>query len=138
MKAPLHQWSVRVYYEDTDTAGVVYHANYLKFMERARTECLRALGWSLSHLKHQGVQFVVRQAEIDFYRPAVLEDELLVTTGLAHVGGASLTFEQKIYLAVISPTTRLCQAKIKMACVDHNFKPGPVPTRLIKELQGEY
>ncbi|MGE5538089.1 MAG: tol-pal system-associated acyl-CoA thioesterase [Gemmatimonas sp.] len=88
---------VRVYYEDTDTAGVVYYANYLKFAERGRTEALRSIGIDQrAFAASAGVQFVVRRVEADFRVPARLDDELEVVTRTVDIGGASLTMEQTI------------------------------------------
>jgi acyl-CoA thioester hydrolase len=88
---------VRVYYEDTDTAGVVYYANYLKFAERGRTEALREIGiGQRDFAATAGVQFVVRRVESDFRAPARLDDELEVVTRTVDIGGASLTMEQTI------------------------------------------
>jgi acyl-CoA thioester hydrolase len=89
--------AVRVYYEDTDAAGVVYYANYLKYAERGRTEALRALGVEQRALaEHDGVQFVVRRVAADFRAPAKLDDALEVVTRTADIGGATLTMEQTI------------------------------------------
>jgi acyl-CoA thioester hydrolase len=88
---------IRVYYEDTDAAGVVYHANYLKFAERGRTEALRALGIEQREMAaRDGVQFVVRRVAADFRAPARLDDTLEVVTGTTDIGGATLTMEQTI------------------------------------------
>jgi acyl-CoA thioester hydrolase len=98
--ASAHRLAIRVYYEDTDFSGVVYHASYLRFLERGRTEFLRTLG-----IEHkvifagggtEGVHFVVRAMTIDFLRPAVMDDEICVETTIAAVGGASLEIAQKI------------------------------------------
>ncbi len=87
-------WPVTVYYEDTDAGGVVYHANYLKFFERARTEMLRAVGVHQQSLLEQGIGFVVRHMEIDFLKGAKLDDHLEVVTRVSELKKASLTFCQ--------------------------------------------
>jgi acyl-CoA thioester hydrolase len=88
---------VRVYYEDTDTGGVVYYANYLKFAERGRTEALRAIGIEQRDFAAtEGVQFVVRRVEADFRAPARLDDDLEVVTRTVDIGGASVTMDQAI------------------------------------------
>src|SRR5437764_1785090 len=90
-------WPLRVYYEDTDLGGVVYYANYLKFMERARTEWLRALGFAMSAMaREHRCQFVVQRAEIDFRAPARLDDELVATVSLVRHGHARLVLQQDI------------------------------------------
>ncbi len=97
MQTP-HRYTLRIYYQDTDAGGIVYHANYLAFAERARTEALRALG--LPHtemLAKHGVMFVVRRAVLDYQRPARLDDELVIETRIAHVGGASATLRQEFW-----------------------------------------
>ncbi|NCM98295.1 MAG: YbgC/FadM family acyl-CoA thioesterase, partial [Rhodobacterales bacterium] len=92
-----HRLTLRVYYEDTDFAGVVYYANYLKFIERGRTEALRALGVDQGRLKaEQGLAFVVTRVEIDYRRPAAFDDLLTVETALARLGGASVVMDQRV------------------------------------------
>src|SRR5580698_5671702 len=95
-RAPF-SWSVRVYYEDTDLGGVVYHANYLRFMERARTEWLRSLGFEQDVLRnHHSVQFVVVDAAVRFRRPARFNDELTVSVAVVKQTAASLSFHQEV------------------------------------------
>ena len=90
-------WQVRVYYEDTDSGGVVYYANYLRFMERARTEWMRALGFEQDRLiREDGILFAVRSANVEFLRPARFNDLLSVGLDVVHRGRASLTFSQTI------------------------------------------
>jgi acyl-CoA thioester hydrolase len=93
----IHRYAVRVYFEDTDAGGVVYHANYLRFAERARTEALRAIGLPHSEmmLRH-GMIFVVRHAELDYQRPARLDDSLVIETTALSVGGASAKLRQRV------------------------------------------
>ena len=124
-------WSIRVYYEDTDAAGVVYYANYLKFMERSRTEWLRQLGVDQIQLKqHYNLVFVVRQMTIDYLRPALLDDLLKIVTYMTHLGKASITMNQKI----LRQTEVLCIATIKIACVNIvNLRPQPIPPEILKE-----
>jgi acyl-CoA thioester hydrolase len=106
---------VRVYYEDTDAAGVVYYANYLKFMERARTEWLAALGFPLAAFERDhGVVFVVHRCEIDFRIPARLNDSLEVTVELAKRGAAFLVARQDVY----RNHELLTSALVTLACVD--------------------
>lgn len=97
--AGAYRWPLRVYYEDTDAGGIVYHARYLHFAERARTECLRALGHTAaSLLRDHGVLIAVKALTMDFRAPAVLDDMLAVDTVIAHIGGASLDLQQDIRL----------------------------------------
>ncbi len=93
----IHRYAVRVYFEDTDAGGIVYHANYLRFAERARTEALRAMGLPHSEmmLRH-GMIFVVRHAELDYQRPARLDDSLVIETTALSVGGASAKLRQRV------------------------------------------
>ena len=93
----LHRYGLRIYYEDTDAGGIVYHANYLRFAERGRTEALRDMGVShhMMMLQH-GMIFVVRRIEVDYQRPAKLDDWLTVETGVMRLGGASLDLRQRI------------------------------------------
>ncbi|MBI5611719.1 MAG: YbgC/FadM family acyl-CoA thioesterase, partial [Gammaproteobacteria bacterium] len=94
---PIFSISVRVYYEDTDAGGVVYYANYLKFMERARTEWLRGLGFEQDELSRtEGVIFAVRAAQVEYLKPARFNDALEVTVELARRGAASINFKQEV------------------------------------------
>ncbi|GHA11915.1 thioesterase [Arenicella chitinivorans] len=119
---------LRVYYEDTDAGGVVYHANYLNFMERCRCEWLEYLGFDVAKMQqNDGVMFVVRQAEIDFDVPARLFDQLRVTARALHVGKVKLVVEQKIY----NHEKLLCKAIIKLATLNSaSFKLTAMPAAL--------
>jgi acyl-CoA thioester hydrolase len=119
---------VRVYYEDTDAAGVVYYANYLRFLERARTEWLAALGHPLGELERaHGIVFVVRRIEIDYLAPARLFDRLDVTVAIQRVGRASLLARQEVRRA----GTTLVSAIVELACIDSvQWKPRRIPVRL--------
>ena len=127
-------WPVRVYYEDTDSGGVVYYANYLKFMERARTEWLRSVGFEQDELLSQeGIIFAVRSVEVGYHLPARFNDALLVTAALAAKGGASLTFQQAVLRA--DDERVLCSGTVKIACVNmHTMRPAPIPKALLLEL----
>lgn len=127
-------WPVRVYYEDTDHGGVVYYANYLKFMERARTEHLRSFGIEQDALRREGVVFVVRRVEVDYLRPAVFNDELVVSAVVHHLGRASITYQQQV-VRKQEPEQILCAGKIKIASLDaHTMRPAPVPEYVIAEM----
>jgi acyl-CoA thioester hydrolase len=122
-------WPVRVYYEDTDTGGVVYYANYLKFMERARTENLRALGFEQDLLREQqGIIFAVRSAEIEYLRPARFNDQLEVSARLGQRSGASLVFVQQVRRG----NEVLCEGRIKIVSLDvASFRPRPLPASIL-------
>lgn len=113
-----HSFPIRVYYEDTDAGGIVYHANYLNFAERARTEALREAGIDQSALwKTHGIGFVVRKATVDYSRPARLDDMLAVETHLEKWGRASLTLVQTIRRG----SETLANVHIKLAVIDKDF-----------------
>ena len=124
-------WPVRVYFEDTDTGGVVFHANYLNFLERARTEWLRARGVSQRALAaERGLLFAIADLEIRFLVPARLDDELLVTCELARKGGASMEFRQQIIRN--GDNAVLADARVRAACLDAaSFRPQPLPEDLV-------
>ncbi len=124
---------VRVYYEDTDAAGVVYYANYLKFMERARTEWLSARGFDIAVLEREhGVVFVVRRVEIDYLQPARLGDRLDVTFTLVDGRRASLIADQDI----LRDGQTLIRARITVACLDHaNWRPARIPAALVPHME---
>lgn len=124
-------WPITIYYEDTDAGGVVYHSNYLKFFERARTEMLRSFGVSQQVLLEQSIGFVVRHADIDFLQGARLDDQLMVVTSIAELKKASLTFCQEL----VNPDGRLlCKAMVKVACIDNEkMKPKAMPQSIFLE-----
>ena len=119
---------VRVYYEDTDAAGVVYYANYLRYLERARTEWLAAMGHPLAELARvHGIVFVVRRIEVDYRRPARLFDALDVTVAIETLGRASLTALQQVRRG----GEAIADARVMLACVDSaRFKPVRIPVPL--------
>lgn len=125
---------VRVYYEDTDVSGVVYHANYLRYFERARTEWLRALGIGQEQLMQQlGVAFTVANLEIDYRSPARLDDELEVQTTVPQIRRASLGFEQT--LRRTGQAAVLARARVRVACVDsRQFRPVALPDVLLQAI----
>jgi acyl-CoA thioester hydrolase len=127
------QWPVRVYWEDTDAGGVVYHASYLRFMERARTEWLRGMGISQSAVKEStGLAFLVREMQIDFLRAALLDDELSVSVEVKERRAASILFAQTIRRA---DGVELIRATVRVACVDVNrMRPVQIPADLIPGL----
>ncbi|MFV2005702.1 MAG: tol-pal system-associated acyl-CoA thioesterase [Gammaproteobacteria bacterium] len=141
-------WPIRVYYEDTDSGGVVYYANYLKFMERARTELLRSIGYQQNQLQQeQGIIFAVHSANIQYKKPARFNDELNVITSITSLGKASIRFKQSIYLqsahhADGSDETisgLLSEADIKIACLNaKKFTAQSIPASIIKKINQEF
>ena len=124
---------VRIYYEDTDTGGIVYHANYLRYLERARTEFMRSYGLELDVLREaDGVLFAVRRAEVDYLKPARFNDELTVTAEIKRLGGASINFYQEVLLG----DELLCKGNIRIACInDESLMPMPVPKVVVAAVQ---
>ena len=118
-------WPIRVYWEDTDAGGVVYYANYLKFIERARTEWLSALGLEQDRLlREHRIVFVVRRVEIDYLSPARFNDRLSVRCELAELGRASLVMQQQVWRG----DERLLAAVVRVACVEHErVRPARIP-----------
>lgn len=131
------EWPIRVYYEDTDAGGVVFHANYLNFMERARTEWLRSLGFEQTELKTKlGVIFVVRRLKLQYRRPACFNDQLMVITRLVKVGRSLLEFEQTIQRQNEDNTELLTEATIEVVCVDaRQFRPTSIPVSITHAMQ---
>jgi acyl-CoA thioester hydrolase len=126
--SPTHVHPLRVYWEDTDASGVVYHANYLKWFERARTEWLRALGYSQDKLMTEvSIAFTVASIEILYRRPARLDDEVEVFTSIAELKNVSLTFSQ-VLRRTAAPDEILAKASVRVACVDaKTFMPKRIP-----------
>lgn len=127
-------WPVRIYWEDTDAGGIVYYANYLKFMERARTEWLRASGVEQLPLKEQhGLMFVVVDIQAHYRKPARYGDELQVTCAVADRSRASLTFQQQVYRGGRDGEL-LVEGRVRVACLDAtNLKPTALPKELMRE-----
>jgi acyl-CoA thioester hydrolase len=130
-QAPRFSIPCRIYWEDTDAGGVVYYANYLKFMERCRTDWLRALGIDQLRLRaDRGLQFAVVSMCVDFLRPAILNDEILVTAELERLRGATIAFKQTITRGHV----QLIDASTRVACLDSGtLKPRPIPKDLFVE-----
>jgi len=125
-------WPARVYWEDTDGGGVVYYANYLKFLERARTEWLRSLGLQQSALcEAPGIMFVVASLTIDYRRPARLDDSLVVTCSYAPDGAACMQFAQ----AILRNDEVLVEASVRVACLDAaSFRPKRIPAAIVSAM----
>ena len=125
-------WPVRVYYEDTDSGGVVYHSQYLNFMERARTEWLRTLGFEQDLLRREHhLLFAVHSMQITYRKPARFNDALLIKSQLNKASGASMQFVQNIYRG----EELLCEASVRIACLDaESFRPKSIPQFILTEM----
>ncbi len=120
----IHVWPIRVYYEDTDAAGIVYYANYLKFAERARTELLRAIGIDHSRMQSAtGLAFAVRECAVDYQAPARLDDALEVHTRLLGVSGAAIRAEQ----IVMRDGEALVRITLRIVCLRADGRPARLP-----------
>lgn len=129
-------WPVRIYYEDTDAAGIVFYANYLRYMERGRTEWLRTLGLEQDQLRaEQGVVFAVTTVNLNYLTPARFNDLLTVRSSLTQLGGASLEFEQHILR--VSDQAVCCRGMVKVACLDAmTLRPRRLPLILAATIGG--
>ena len=129
--APSFAAAFSIYWEDTDAGGVVYYANYLRFLERARTDWLRAMGVDQQQLRSERkLQFVVVNINVDFLRPAVLHDEIVVTATLTRLAGATIHFQQTI----MRGEEQLIDAAVRVACLDSGtLKPRAIPKDLFTE-----
>ena len=127
----MHCMSIRVYYEDTDSGGIVYYANYLKFMERARTEFLRELGFEQNQLRlHSKRLFVVKSVSVNYLQPATFDTLLDVTARIGELQRASLTFMQQVRLAE-RPSDVVCEGQVRLACIHADTrKPVSIPTEI--------
>jgi tol-pal system-associated acyl-CoA thioesterase len=130
-------WPVRVYYEDTDAGGIVYYANYLRFLERARTEWLRSLGFEQEVLRQQGILFVVREISLKYKSSARLDDELSVSVALEKMGKASFQLSQKVYRVGAGSAVELVSAFVTIACIDDQSKPRSIPAEIVAALQAD-
>ncbi|WP_183962079.1 tol-pal system-associated acyl-CoA thioesterase [Chiayiivirga flava] len=124
----IFSFPIRVYWEDTDAGGVVYHASYVRFLERARTEWLRSLGIGQQHLRESAdVIFAIRAMQLDFHKPARLDDDLAASVDSVSFGRASMTFGQSLVRA----GQVLVQAEVRAACLAAStFRPRPIPPGL--------
>lgn len=126
----MHSFPVRIYYEDTDLAGIVYYANYLKFIERARSEWLRELGVDQNALKAAGLVFVVRRLEADYLSPARFDDLVHVETALHALGPARIVLDQR----VLREGRVLFGARVTLACLGASGRPARLPAALAARL----
>jgi acyl-CoA thioester hydrolase len=128
-----HRFPIRIYWEDTDAGGIVYHANYLRYMERARSDWLRLVGFEQNRERTNpnGVLFVVASIDIQYHRPAVLDDELVVVTGIERLGRASVIFDQK----VMRGEELIAQAKVRVGTLSAQTR---YPCALPKSLYDQF
>lgn len=127
----MFEWPVRVYYEDTDAGGIVYHARYLYFLERCRTEWLRQIGFDQSVLKRDHLVFVIRDMAIKWHVPATLDDELNVKISVIKVKGASIMMEQSIVRQSNNKNVTLVTATVTIACLNtESMKPMAIPSEI--------
>lgn len=133
---------IRVYYEDTDVAGVVYYANYLKFYERARTEWLRSLGYDQDVLIEQGLAFAVAHVDVRYFAPARFNEQLEVKTSIVSTRKASVIFHQKIFSEKLDENGEkklINEATVRVACVDlKTMTPKSMPEYLIEEIASDW
>lgn len=123
---------IRVYIEDTDAGGIVYYVNYLKYMERARTEFLRSLGFGKTAVQDDGAMFVVHSLQADYRAPARLDDELTATARVMQLGRATMVFEQNVRRG----EQLLCSGQVKIACVNSaTLGPTAMPEPIRKAVQ---
>lgn len=135
---PPFGFPLRVYWEDTDAGGIVFYANYLKFMERARTEWLRSLGFHQQALREQvGGMFVVSETSVQYHRPAQLDDALWVTARVLQAGRVSLTIAQQVLLRREGAAdVLLAEGTIRIGWIDaRTFKPGRIPAPILEALK---
>jgi acyl-CoA thioester hydrolase len=134
---PDFTWTVRVYYEDTDTGGVVFYANYLKFFERARTEWLRAAGISQQLLlETHRMMFVVKSTAVDYHAPAKLDDELKLTVVVERLGRVSVQFVQEAWRIDGTGQQLLTSGRIKVGCVGtETFRPHSIPDEVLVKIK---
>lgn len=130
-------WTVRVYYEDTDTGGIVFYANYLKFFERARTEWLRAAGISQQALSESNhAMFVVKSTAVDYHASAKLDDELKLTVVVERLGRASVQFIQEAWCVSGGQPQLLTSGRIKVGCVNtETYRPCPIPDEVLERIK---
>ena len=127
IKNGTHVYPVRVYFEDTDSGGIVYYANYLRYAERARTEMLRCIGYAHAKMMlEDGLVFAVRRCEVDYMKPAYLDDALEIYSGNVEIEAASLWVEQTIRRG----GDVIARLHVRLACIDNTGKPKRLPREL--------
>ena len=134
------EWPLRVYIEDTDAGGIVYYANYLKFFERARSEWLRNIGFDQQVLMRDAIRFVVREVNVKYRQPALLDDEIIATVEVAALGKASMTLNQRIVRRsdnqsqLSSSEQMLAEGSVSIACIDENGRPRVIPKDVAQQI----
>jgi acyl-CoA thioester hydrolase len=129
---------IRVYYEDTDTGGIVYYANYFKFTERGRTELLRDLGVSQSEiLKKYDIKFIVHSVSMKYINPAFLDDQLTVEKKINNLKKASVDFNQNIYKVLNNKKIDIVKSKCRIVCINSNQKINAIPDLILKKFSEE-
>lgn len=134
------QWPLRVYIEDTDAGGIVYYVNYLKFIERARTEYLRSIGFDKRFIFNPDLMFVVHSLDCDYIKPALLDDELIATAEVIKVGRSFLVLRQNVYRVqtnqkLSKDSELLTRAVVKLACVGKiSIKPKRIPAEMLSAI----
>jgi tol-pal system-associated acyl-CoA thioesterase len=125
-------FALRVYIEDTDAGGIVYYVNYLKFMERARTEFMRRLGFGKNYIFNRDLMFVVRDVKVQYLRPATLDDEVVATASIRELRGASMVMHQRVQRG----EDVLALGEVTIACVDRaGVKPRRMPADMVSKLR---
>ncbi|WP_020408099.1 tol-pal system-associated acyl-CoA thioesterase [Hahella ganghwensis] len=128
------RWPVRVYIEDTDAGGIVFYANYLRFMERARTECIRFLGFPRIETIDPEVQFVVHSLQVRYHQPARLDDQLQIGADIVRCGRTFMQFQQEVRDAETDKL--LVEGSVKVACIDQqSFRPRALPPALLSAIK---
>jgi len=127
-------WPVRVFYEDTDAIGIVYHSNYLNYMERARSAWIWDMGFDFADLAKEGIIFVVKHIDIDFKSAATLKEALVATAQLHHVGKTSITLYQTVQ-SKHDPSIIYAQAHIKIVTINRDHRPTAFPEKIIEQMR---
>ena len=130
----MHSFQCRVYSEDTDFMGIVYHANYLRYFERARTEFLSVIGFSLTDMEKYDTYFAIYESHLRYIRPARLGDDLLIQSECTPEKACSLVFNQRLYHAM---NQLVCEAVVQVVCVNQELKPKRLPASLTGFLMGD-
>lgn len=126
-----HRWPIRVYYEDVDLAGIVYYANYLRYIERARSEMVRAAGVDQVAMRAEGLVFAVSRVEADYLRPARYDDELVVETALTRMTAARFEMTQTVWRG----QDRVFEAVVTIVCMDLTGRPQRLP-KVVSQMAG--
>lgn len=134
----MHIYPIDIFYDDTDALGIVYHANFVKYLERARTMYLQSKGFSLVSFHEMfQKQFVVKRVDIEYFRPVRLQQRIHVSTKVSELSKATLTFDQKIYFDPSDVNTIICTGNVVIVCTNTEMKPCAIPERILRELKSE-